>query len=103
MDLNQIKLEFANILNESIKRNIEPLIESLSLILDKDKTQPCDYLSIKEAANYIGVSSNTVRNWIKDGYIESFQNRYRGIIRVKKTDLIQLKKKNKRDNFFPRG
>jgi excisionase family DNA binding protein len=39
------------------------------------------HYSIEDTASIMGVSENTVRNWIKDGVIKPFQ--YRGTLRIK--------------------
>ena len=39
-----------------------------------------DYLTVKEAAEFLGVSKNTVRNWAASGKLQSFRhpiNNYR--------------------------
>ena len=49
-----------------------------------------DYLQIKEAAEYLGVTSATLRNWEKRGKLSTFRhpiNRYR---LYKKEDLDAL-------------
>lgn len=52
-----------------------------------------DYLLVTEAAEYLGVSPNTIRNWGRDGQLTEYRhpiNNYR-LFRI--CDLERLKKK----------
>ena len=48
------------------------------------------YLTIKDAAKYLGVSPNTLRNWGKDGRVPMHRNPINGYRLFKKTDLDKL-------------
>lgn len=49
-----------------------------------------DYLRIKEAAEYLGVSPNTLRNWGRGGKITERRNPMNGYRIYKKSDLDRL-------------
>ena len=49
-----------------------------------------DYLRIKEAAEYLGVSPNTLRNWGRDGKITEHRHPMNNYRLYKKSDLTRL-------------
>mgnify|MGYP001562829949 FL=1 len=49
-----------------------------------------DYLRVKDAADYLGVSPNTLRNWSRDGRIPVYRNPMNAYRLYKKTDLERL-------------
>ena len=49
-----------------------------------------DYLRIGEAAAYLGVSPNTLRNWSRTGKIGSYRNPMNGYRLFSKPDLESL-------------
>jgi DNA (cytosine-5)-methyltransferase 1 len=49
-----------------------------------------DYLRIKEAAEYLGVSPNTLRNWGRDGKITDYRHPMNNYRLYKKSDLTRL-------------
>lgn len=49
-----------------------------------------DYLTIKEAAFFLGVTSNTLRNWERAGKITVYRNPQNAYRLYKKEDLEQL-------------
>ncbi len=49
-----------------------------------------DYLRIKEAAEYLGVSPNTLRNWGRDGRIVEHRHPVNNYRLYKKVDLTRL-------------
>lgn len=49
-----------------------------------------DYLRIKEAAIYLGVSPNTLRNWGKSGRISEYRHPVNNYRLYKLSDLIRL-------------
>jgi len=55
-----------------------------------------DYLRIKEAADLLGVSQGTLRNWGRDGKIATHRHPINGYRLYKKTDLETLLKKTAR-------
>ena len=48
------------------------------------------YFRIKEAAEYLGVSPNTLRNWGRDGKIAEHRHPMNNYRLYKKTDLTRL-------------
>jgi len=48
------------------------------------------YLTIKEAALFLGVSPNTLRNWGRDGKIVMHRNPINGYRLFKRTELEKL-------------
>lgn len=49
-----------------------------------------DYLTIKEAAKFLGVVPNTLRNWERDGKIKPFRSPMSNYRLYKKSDLKEL-------------
>lgn len=49
-----------------------------------------DYLMVVEAAEYLGVVPNTLRNWEKKGKIVSYRNPFNNYRLYKKQDLNKL-------------
>lgn len=48
------------------------------------------YLTIKEAAKFLGVSANTLRNWGRDGKVPMHRNPINGYRLFKTDDLKKL-------------
>lgn len=55
-----------------------------------DMERLADYLRIKEAAEYLGVSPNTLRNWGRDGRIVEHRHPVNNYRLYKKVDLTRL-------------
>ena len=49
-----------------------------------------DYLRVKEAAEFLGVSPNTIRNWSREGKLKTFRNPINGYRLFRKADLKKL-------------
>ena len=49
-----------------------------------------DYMTIKEAAEYLGVAPNTLRNWGRSGKIKERRNPLNGYRLYKQADLDRL-------------
>ena len=49
-----------------------------------------DYLQIKAAAAFLGVSANTLRNWERQGRLPTYRHPINGYRLYKKTDLEAL-------------
>ena len=49
-----------------------------------------DYLRVKEAAEFLGVSPNTIRNWSREGKLNTFRNPINSYRLFRKSDLEQL-------------
>lgn len=52
-----------------------------------------DYFRIKEAAEYLGVVPNTLRNWGRDGKITEYRHPMNNYRLYKKADLDRLLRK----------
>jgi len=52
-----------------------------------------DYLLIRDAASFLGVSEATLRNWDREGKIAAYRNPANGYRLFKKTDLEAFLKK----------
>lgn len=52
-----------------------------------------DYLTISEAAEYLGVSSSTLRNWDKKGVLIAYRHPINNYRLYKKSELDKLLKK----------
>jgi excisionase family DNA binding protein len=50
------------------------------------------YLTIREAADFLGVSPNTLRNWGRDGKVPMHRNPINGYRLFKRSDLEELLK-----------
>ncbi len=48
------------------------------------------YLTITNAAEYLGVSPNTLRNWGRDGKVPMFRNPINGYRLFQESDLDEL-------------
>ena len=55
-----------------------------------------DYLRIRDAAEFLGVSQATLRNWGRDGRIATHRNPVNGYRLYRKSDLESLLKKVER-------
>ena len=49
-----------------------------------------DYLQIKAAAAFLGVSANTLRNWERQGKLATYRHPVNGYRLYKRTDLEAL-------------
>ena len=49
-----------------------------------------DYLLIKEAAQFLGVSEGTLRNWSRDGNLPTYRNPINGYRMYRRADLEKL-------------
>lgn len=49
-----------------------------------------DYLKVKDAAKFLGVTPNTLRNWEKENKISVYRNPQNSYRLYKKEDLKQL-------------
>ena len=52
-----------------------------------------DFLPISQAANLLGVSPNTLRNWSNSGKIASFRHPVNGYRLYRREDLILIRKR----------
>ena len=58
-----------------------------------------EYLRIKEAAEYLGVSPNTLRNWGRDGRISEHRHPVNNYRLFKKDDLTRLLTRAEKKRF----
>ena len=58
-----------------------------------------EYLRIKEAADYLGVSPNTLRNWGRDGRIIEHRHPVNNYRLFKKDDLTRLLTRAEKKRF----
>ncbi len=61
------------------------------------------YLTIKEAAVFLGVSLNTLRNWGRDGKVPMHRNPVNGYRLFRKSDLEQLLRDTQQSRSKPRN
>jgi len=54
-----------------------------------------DYLRVKEAARFLGVSPNTLRNWSRNGKIATHRNPVNGYRLFRRVDLEALLRKTR--------
>ena len=66
-----------------------------------------EFVTVKEASEFLGVSPNTLRNWHRDGKIPVYRNpisNYRLFKRLfKRTDLEDLLKQIDESGEYPTG
>lgn len=60
------------------------------------------YLTIKEAAEFLGVSLNTLRNWGRDGKVPMHRNPVNGYRLFKTSDLERLLRDTQLSRSGPR-
>jgi len=51
------------------------------------------YLLVNEAAEFLGVSPNTIRNWGRDGKITEYRHAVNNYRLFKRTELARIRKK----------
>lgn len=62
-----------------------------------------DFFTIKEAAEFLGVSPNTLRNWHRDGKIPVYRNPINDYRLFKKADLDKLLRQIEESGHYPTG
>ena len=62
-----------------------------------------EFLRIKEAAEYLGVSANTLRNWGRDGKITEHRHPMNNYRLYKTTDLDGILRKLSRPTTLPKA
>ena len=60
------------------------------------------YLTIKQAARFLGVAPNTLRNWGRDGKVPMHRNPVNGYRLFKKSDLEKLLRDTERSGMVSR-
>ncbi|MBN1908369.1 MAG: helix-turn-helix domain-containing protein [Pirellulales bacterium] len=62
-----------------------------------------EYVTIKEAAEFLGVSPNTLRNWHRDGKIPVFRSPISNYRLFRKADLEELLRQIEESGTYPTG
>lgn len=62
-----------------------------------------EFVTIKEAAEFLGVSPNTLRNWHRDGKIPVYRNPISRYRLFKKEDLERLLRQIEESGTYPSG
>lgn len=62
-----------------------------------------EFVTIKEAAEFLGVSPNTIRNWHRDRKIPVYRSPISNYRLFKKTDLEELLQQIEESGVFPTG
>ena len=62
-----------------------------------------EFVTIKEAAEFLGVSPNTIRNWHRDGKIPVYRNPISKYRLFKKKDLERLLGQIEESGVYPTG
>lgn len=62
-----------------------------------------EFVTIKQAARFLHVSANTLRNWHRDAKIPVYRNPVSGYRLFKKTDLEELLRQIEQSGQYPTG
>ena len=62
-----------------------------------------EFVTIKEAAEFLGISPNTIRNWHRDGKIPVYRSPISNYRLFKKKDLERLLRQIEESGVFPTG
>lgn len=62
-----------------------------------------EFVTIKQAARFLGVSPNTLRNWHRDAKIPVYRNPISGYRLFKKSDLEELLRRIEESGKYPTG
>ncbi|MBM4092013.1 MAG: helix-turn-helix domain-containing protein [Planctomycetes bacterium] len=65
--------------------------------------KPEEFVTIIEAAQILGVSSNALRNWHRDGKMIVYRNPISGHRLFKRKDLAELSRQTKESGQHPTG
>lgn len=55
--------------------------------------QADDYLQVTEAARFLGISANTIRNWGRNGTLSEYRHPVNNYRLFKRRELEQIRKK----------
>jgi len=69
---------------------IQELDDYMVFVKEQTVNKISDYFKIREAARFLGVSANTLRNWEKDKKIVVYRNPQNSYRLYKKEDLQEL-------------
>jgi MerR family copper efflux transcriptional regulator len=62
-----------------------------------------EFVTIKQAAEFLGISPNTLRNWHRDGKISVYRNPISNYRLFRKTDLEELLQQIEQSGTYPSG
>ena len=62
-----------------------------------------EYLTVKQAARFLGVADNTLRNWDSAGAVPVHRNPKNNYRQFKKTDLERIRKEIQATGTYPTG
>jgi DNA (cytosine-5)-methyltransferase 1 len=62
-----------------------------------------EFVTIKQAAKFVGISANTPRNWHRDAKIPVYRNPVSNYRLFKKADLEELLRQIEQSGQFPTG
>lgn len=62
-----------------------------------------EYLTVKQAARFLGVAENTMRNWDVAGAVPVQRNPKNNYRQFKKTELEPIRKEIEASGTYPRG
>jgi len=62
-----------------------------------------EYLTVKEAAKYLGISPNTLRNWDREGKIPVYRHPMSNYRLFKKEDLQEVLRQIEASGEYPAG
>ena len=62
-----------------------------------------EFVTINQAARFLGVSANTLRNWHRDAKIPVYRNPVSNYRLFKKADLVKLLRQIEASGKFPTG
>ena len=62
-----------------------------------------EFVTINQAARFLGVSANTLRNWHRDAKIPVYRNPISGYRLFKKTDLEEVLRQIEKSGKYPTG
>lgn len=81
-------MSFEALLTSAIQQSFEQLLKENNLsLVSNSKQQVTQILNCKQAANYVGVSPDTIRKWINTGLEIPFANGERKLIRLRSIPL----------------
>ena len=62
-----------------------------------------ELLTVSEAAGFLGVAPNTIRNWDRDGKIPVFRHPLNHYRMFKQADLLELLRQIEKSGEYPTG
>jgi len=62
-----------------------------------------EFVTIKQAARFLGISANTLRNWHRDAKIPVYRNPVSNYRLFKKADLEELLRQIEQSGQYPTG